>query len=265
MNPIPKKILEGTIDTQEELNQFIKLSEEGSFASVEQKDGNWIVNQGYQKCINAMFKFRDNQVNSITSSNPSLTPAIYDKIQMQFSGFSAQELKEREVRLVPGSIVRETVHVGKKTVIMPSFINIGAFIGEGTMVDIGACVGSCAYIGKKCHISGNSVIGGVLEPVGSQPVIIEDGCMIGANASVTEGVIIGKNSVISSGCHISASTKIFNRETKETHTGYVPANSVVVPGIVHSDKETSLISAIIVKQKNKSTEEKTKLNSKLRP
>ena len=191
----------------------------------------------------------------------------WDKIDSKFSSWDENNFKNSGFRAVPGSIVRYGSFVGKGCVLMPSFINIGAYVDESTMVDTWATIGSCAQIGKNCHISGGTGIGGVLEPLQASPVIIEDNCFIGARAEVAEGVIVRKGSVISMGVFLTASTPIFDRQSGKTLYGEVPEYSVIVPGSMPSKNVSSdamLSCAVIVKTVDEKTRSKTSINELLR-
>ena len=201
----------------------------------------------------------------IISGGPGDRSVWFDKVKSKFESWTNKEFLEAGFRAVPNSIVRHSAFISKDVVLMPSFINLGAFVDEGTMVDTWATVGSCAQIGKNCHISGGAGIGGVLEPLQANPVIIENNCFIGARSEVAEGVIIGEGSVLSMGVFIGASTKIYDRETGETHMGKVPPYSVVVPGSMPSSKgDASLYCAVIVKTVDEKTRSKTSVNELLR-
>jgi len=190
----------------------------------------------------------------------------YDKIDPLSINYSENDFKEHGSRIVPGAFIRRGAYIGKNVIAMPSFINIGAHVGEGTLVDTWATIGSCAYIGKNCHISGGTGIGGVLEPLQAKPVIIEDNCFIGARSEIVEGVIVEEGAVISMGVFIGASTKIVDRHTGKIIYGKVPAYSVVVPGALPGTRPDlpSLYCAVIIKQVDKKTREKTALNELLR-
>ncbi|WP_294306855.1 2,3,4,5-tetrahydropyridine-2,6-dicarboxylate N-succinyltransferase, partial [uncultured Sphingomonas sp.] len=189
----------------------------------------------------------------------------FDKVPSKFSGWSEAEFRTAGFRAVPGSVVRRGAFVGKGAILMPSFVNIGAYVGEGTMVDTWATVGSCAQIGKNVHLSGGAGIGGVLEPLQADPVIIEDGAFIGARAEVAEGVRVGEGAVLSMGVYLGASTKIIDRETGEVFRGHVPPYSVVVPGTTPSvDGKPGLYCAVIVKRVDAQTRSKTSINDLLR-
>ena len=189
------------------------------------------------------------------------------KIDSKFGGMSDQEFKNAGFRAVPGSIVRKGSFVDSGCVLMPSFINIGAYVGSGTMVDTWATIGSCAQIGANCHISGGAGIGGVLEPLQANPVIIEDNCFIGARSEVAEGVIVREGSVLSMGVYLSSSTPIVNRETGEVIRGEVPPYSVIIPGTFspnNDNSKPSLYCAVIVKIVDEKTRSKTSINELLR-
>jgi 2,3,4,5-tetrahydropyridine-2-carboxylate N-succinyltransferase len=190
---------------------------------------------------------------------------FYDKVPSKFENWTEADFIEGGFRVVPPAIARRGSFIGKNAVLMPSYVNIGAYVGEGTMVDTWATVGSCAQIGKNVHLSGGVGIGGVLEPIQAGPVIIEDNCFIGARSEVVEGVVIEENSVLSMGVFIGQSTKIYDRETGQIHYGRVPAGSVVVPGSLPSaDGKYSLYAAIIVKKVDAQTRAKTAINELLR-
>ena len=194
----------------------------------------------------------------------------YDKVDLKTSGWVEDEWTKRSFRSVPGAIVRYSAHIAESVVLMPSFVNLGAYVDSGTMIDTWATVGSCAQIGKNVHLSGGAGIGGVLEPIQANPVIIEDNCFIGARSEVAEGVIVREGSVLSMGVYIGASTKIVNRETGEVIFGEVPPYSVVVPGSLPGRKTQkgedgpSLYCAVIVKQVDEKTRSKTSINDLLR-
>jgi 2,3,4,5-tetrahydropyridine-2-carboxylate N-succinyltransferase len=189
----------------------------------------------------------------------------WDKVPSKFAGWDAAAFKQAGFRAVPGAIVRRSAFIAKDVVLMPSFVNVGAYVGEGTMVDTWATVGSCAQIGKHCHISGGTGIGGVLEPLQAGPVIIEDNCFIGARSEVAEGVVVGEGSVISMGVFLGASTKIVDRESGEVTYGKVPPYSVVVPGsLAGKPGAPALYCAVIVKRVDEKTRSKTGINELLR-
>jgi 2,3,4,5-tetrahydropyridine-2-carboxylate N-succinyltransferase len=189
----------------------------------------------------------------------------WDKVPSKFAGKTGTDLSEIKYRTVPGCYVRRSAFIGPNAVIMPSFINVGAHIGEGSMVDTWVTIGSCAQIGKNCHISGGVGIGGVLEPLQANPVIIEDNCFIGARSEIAEGVIVREGAVVSMGVFLGASTKIVNRESGEIIYGEVPPYAVVVPGALPSEKGGPLLAcAVIVKRVDEQTRAKTSINDLLR-
>lgn len=217
------------------------------------------VNQWVKQAVLLAFALKQNQ---LTTSGFT---KYFDKVENKFSNYDADQFMQEQLRVVPGAIVREGAYIGPNTVLMPCFVNIGAYVGSGTMVDTWATVGACAQVGKNVHLSGGAGIGGVLEPLQSQPTIIEDNCFIGARSEIVEGVIVRKNSVISMGVYIGQSTKIYNRATQTISYGEVPPGSVVVPGsIPSSDGQYSLNAAIIVKQIDERTKQKVKLTELLR-
>jgi 2,3,4,5-tetrahydropyridine-2-carboxylate N-succinyltransferase len=189
----------------------------------------------------------------------------FDKVPLKTTGWDAARFAKAGFRAVPGSIARRGSYIAKNVVLMPSFVNLGAYVDEGTMVDTWATVGSCAQIGKNCHLSGGVGIGGVLEPLQANPVIIEDNCFIGARSEVVEGVIVETGSVLSMGVFISATTKIVDRETGQVHVGRVPAYSVVVPGNLNrGPNQPSTYCAVIMKTVDERTRSKTSINELLR-
>ena len=194
----------------------------------------------------------------------------WDKVPSKFAGMTPESFKKAAFRAVPGAVVRHSAYIAPNVVLMPSFVNLGAWVGENTMVDTWATVGSCAQIGKNCHLSGGVGIGGVLEPLQANPVIIEDDCFVGARSEVVEGVIVGQGSVLSMGVFISASTKIVDRSTGQIHIGKVPPYSVIVPGnlpggtLPNGMQGPSLYCAVIVKTVDAQTRAKTAINELLR-
>jgi len=222
--------------------------------------GQWEVNQWVKKAVLLSFRLEDNKVMPAGGFTQ-----FYDKVPSKFENWTEADFIEGGFRVVPPAIARRGSFIGKNAVLMPSYINIGAYVGEGTMVDTWATVGSCAQIGKNVHLSGGVGIGGVLEPIQAGPVIIEDNCFIGARSEVVEGVVIEENSVLSMGVYIGQSTKIYDRETGEVHYGRVPSGSVVVPGsIPASNGKYSLYAAVIVKKVDAQTRAKTAINELLR-
>ena len=221
--------------------------------------GGWKVNEWLKKAV--LLYFRVNEM-ELVEAYPA---PFWDKVPARFADFDEADFRKLGARVVPGAVVRAGSHIGKDTVLMPSFVNIGAYVGEGTMVDTWATVGSCAQVGKHCHLSGGAGIGGVLEPLQASPTIIEDHCFIGARSEVVEGVVVGHHSVIGMGVFIGQSTRIYNRTTKEITYGYVPPGSVVVSGsLPAADGSHSLYCAVIVKQVDEKTRSKTSVNELLR-
>ena len=224
-------------------------------------EGGWTVNQWLKKAV--LLSFRLNDMVEI-SGGPG-GAAWWDKVPSKFEGWGAGEFRQAGFRAVPGSIVRRGAFIAKGAVLMPSFVNIGGYVGENSMIDAWATVGSCAQIGANVHISGGAGIGGVLEPLQAGPVIIGDGAFIGARAEVAEGVRVGEGAVLSMGVYLGASTKIINRATGEVHRGEVPPYAVVVPGSIGGgDGVPGLYCAVIVKQVDAQTRSKTSINELLR-
>ena len=219
----------------------------------------WVVNEWAKKAVLLSFKINSNYV----LKGPY--GSWYDKVDGKTAGWDENKWKSSGFRLVPNGVVRKGSFIAKKVVVMPSFVNIGAYIDEGAMIDTWATGGSCAQIGKNVHLSGGAGIGGVLEPLQASPTIIEDNCFIGARSEIVEGVIVEKGSVISMGVYIGQSTKIYDRETGNIIYGRVPAGSVVVSGSLPSeDKSYNLYCAVIVKKVDEKTRAKTSLNELLR-
>ncbi|MGQ3176415.1 MAG: 2,3,4,5-tetrahydropyridine-2,6-dicarboxylate N-succinyltransferase [Blastomonas fulva] len=247
--------------------EAIALLDSGA-ARVAEPDGKggWQVNQWLKKAV--LLSFRLNPMAEI-SGGPG-GAHWWDKVPSKFDGWQADEFKAAGFRAVPGSIVRRGAFIAKDAVLMPSFVNIGAHVGEGTMVDTWVTVGSCAQIGRNVHISGGVGIGGVLEPLQAGPVIIEDNCFIGARSEVAEGVIVGEGAVLSMGVYLGSSTKIVDRATGEVHYGKVPPYAVVVPGsmpgkpLLDGSPGPSLYCAVIVKTVDAQTRSKTGINELLR-
>ena len=228
--------------------------------------GGWHVNQWLKKAVLLSFRLNDNAVMDYGSAGaPS-----FDKVPLKFTGWDAERFRAAGIRAVPGAIVRRGAHIGKNVVLMPSFVNIGANVGDGTMIDTWASVGSCAQVGQNCHISAGAGIGGVLEPMQANPTIIGDNCFIGARSEIVEGVIVGEGAVLSMGVFLGASTKIVDRATGEVHIGKVPPYSVVVPGslpgkpLPDGTPGPSLYCAVIVKTVDAQTRSKTGVNELLR-
>ena len=241
------------------IDHVIERLEAGALRVAEPSADGWTVNQWLKKAVLLYFRVTPNAVQQGA-------PAPYwDKIPQRFEGFDADAFCALGVRVVPGAIVRRGAHLGRDVVLLPSFVNIGAHVGAGTMVDTWATVGSCAQIGARCHLSGGAGIGGVLEPLQAAPTIIEDDCFIGARSEVVEGVIVERGSVIGMGVFIGQSTRIYDRATKTISYGRVPAGSVVVSGsLPAADGSHSLYCAVIVKQVDERTRSKTSVNELLR-
>ena len=240
--------------------------DDGSFRVAEKRDGNWEVNQWLKKAVLLSFRLNDNV---IIPDGAAGAPA-YDKVPSKFAGWGENSFRDAGFRVVPGAVARRGSFIGKNVVLMPSFVNIGARVDDGTMVDTWATVGSCAQIGKNVHLSGGVGIGGVLEPLQAGPVIIEDNCFIGARSEVVEGVIVEEGAVLSMGVFISSTSKIVDRTTGEVFVGRVPAYSVVVPGslpgkpLPDGSPGPSLSCAVIVKRVDAQTRAKTAINELLR-
>ncbi|HZP66468.1 MAG TPA: 2,3,4,5-tetrahydropyridine-2,6-dicarboxylate N-succinyltransferase [Rudaea sp.] len=239
--------------------EALGLLESGERRVAEPGAGGWIVHQWLKKAVLLSFRVSPNRV-------MEAAPAPYfDKVPLRFEGFDDAKFRALGARAVPGAVVRRGAHIARDVVLMPSFVNIGAYVGAGTMVDTWATVGSCAQIGRNVHLSGGAGIGGVLEPLQAAPTIIEDGCFIGARSEVVEGVIVERGSVIGMGVFLGQSTRIYDRATREVHYGRVPAGSVVVAGSLPAqDGSHSLYAAVIVKRVDEKTRAKTSLNELLR-
>ena len=228
--------------------------------------GGWRVNQWLKKAVLLSFRLNDNAVMDYGSAGaPS-----FDKVPLKFTGWDADRFRAAGIRAVPGAIVRRGAHIGKNVVLMPSFVNIGANVGDGTMIDTWASVGSCAQVGQNCHISAGAGIGGVLEPMQANPTIIGDNCFIGARSEIVEGVIVGEGCVVAMGVFITATSKIVYRDTGKVITGYIPPFSVVVPGampgkvLADGSPGPSLACAVIIKSVDAQTRAKTAINELLR-
>ena len=240
-------------------------SGEGRVAQADGKGG-WLVNQWLKKAVLLSFRLNENAVMDYGSAGaPS-----FDKVPLKFTGWDAERFRAAGIRAVPGAIVRRGAHIGRNVVLMPSFVNIGANVGDGTMIDTWASVGSCAQVGQNCHISAGAGIGGVLEPMQANPTIIGDNCFIGARSEIVEGVVVGEGCVVAMGVFITATSKIVHRETGAVITGHIPPYSVVVPGALPSkplpdgSPGPSLACAVIIKQVDAQTRAKTAVNELLR-
>ncbi len=249
-------------DIRNAVYETLNKLDSGSLRVCEKINNEWQVNQWIKKAILLSFRLNDNEI--IKASHATW----FDKVESKTANWTKDDHLKAGFRYVPDAVVRKSAFIAKGVVLMPSFVNLGAYVDEGTMIDTWATVGSCAQIGKNCHISGGAGIGGVLEPLQANPVIIEDNCFIGARSEVAEGVIVGEGAVLSMGVFIGASTKIVDRSTGEIHMGKVPAYSVVVPGTLPGKKEgdinPSLYCAVIVKRVDEKTRSKTSINDLLR-
>ena len=245
--------LKATKPLRDAVNKVIAGLDAGKLRVAEKSGGQWITHQWLKKAVLLSFRLADNKV---------MDRRYYDKVPSKFDKFN---FAKGGFRVVPPAAARRGCYIAKNVVLMPSFVNIGAYVDEETMVDTWATVGSCAQIGKNVHLSGGVGIGGVLEPLQANPTIIEDNCFIGARSEVVEGVVVEENSVISMGVFIGQSTKILDRATGEILYGRVPAGSVVVSGNIPSpDGKYSLYCAVIVKKVDARTRAKTSLNDLLR-
>ena len=247
------------INVSKAVKETLSSLDNGSIRVAEIKNNTWSVNEWAKKAI--LLSFKLNQNKQIDTGYTK----FYDKVESKFQNVSEEYLKKNNIRIVPQAIARYGAYIDKNVVLMPSFVNIGAYVGEGTMVDTWATVGSCAQIGSNVHLSGGVGIGGVLEPLQASPTIIEDNCFIGARSEVVEGVIVRKNSVISMGVFIGKSTKIYDRESQTVSYGEVPEGSVVVSGSLPSkDGTCNLYCAVIVKKVDEKTLSKVGINEILR-
>ena len=243
------------------VNETIELTDQGKIRVAEKKNGSWMVNQWIKKAI--LLSFKINKMEILRGPYTSW----YDKVPGKSVNWKEEDWKKAGYRHVPNGVVRRGSYIAKNAVLMPCFVNLGAYVDEGTMIDTWASVGSCAQVGKNCHVSGGAGIGGVLEPLQSGPVIIEDNCFIGARSEIAEGVLVETGAVISMGVYIGASTKIIDRNSGEITYGKVPAYSVVVPGSLPNKKNPdgpSLYCAVIVKRVDERTRSKTSINELLR-
>jgi len=243
------------------INETIELIDQGKIRVAEKANGIWKVNQWIKKAI--LLSFKINKMQILKGPYTSW----YDKVPGKSVNWGEEDWKKAGYRHVPNGVVRKGSFIAKNAVLMPSFINLGAYVDEGTMIDTWASVGSCAQVGKNCHVSGGAGIGGVLEPLQADPVIIEDNCFIGARSEIAEGVLVETGAVISMGVYIGGSTKIVDRESGKITYGKVPAYSVVVPGTLPNKKNPSgpsLYCAVIVKKVDEKTRSKTSINDLLR-
>ena len=252
-------------EARQAVEAALDLLDTGTARVAEPTGSGWQVNQWLKKAVLLSFRLTD----STAMEGPGGAP-VWDKVPLKFAGWGENRFREAGFRAVPGAVVRRSAYVAPGAVLMPSFVNVGAYVGRNTMVDTWATVGSCAQIGANCHLSGGVGIGGVLEPLQANPVIIEDDCFVGARSEVAEGVVVERGSVLSMGVFIGASTKVVDRATGEIHVGRVPPYSVVVPGSLPGRRlpdgsvGPSLYCAVIVKTVDEQTRAKTSINELLR-
>jgi 2,3,4,5-tetrahydropyridine-2-carboxylate N-succinyltransferase len=250
---------------REAVEAALDLLDSGAARVAEPTGTGWQVNQWLKKAVLLSFRLTD----STAMEGPGGAP-VWDKVPLKFAGWGENRFREAGFRAVPGAVVRRSAYIAPGAVLMPSFVNVGAYVGRNTMVDTWATVGSCAQIGSNCHLSGGVGIGGVLEPLQANPVIIEDDCFVGARSEVAEGVVVERGSVLSMGVFIGASTKVVDRATGAVHVGRVPPYSVVVPGslpgrpLPDGSLGPSLYCAVIVKTVDEQTRAKTSINELLR-
>ena len=257
-------------DTQGEVrdavNAALNALDSGEARVAEKIGGEWVVNQWLKKAVLLSFVLNDMAAIAGGPGNANW----WDKVPSKFTGWDAARFRAAGFRAVPGAIVRHSAYIAPSVVLMPSFVNIGAYVDSGTMIDTWATVGSCAQIGRNCHVSGGAGIGGILEPLQAEPVIVEDNCFIGARSEVVEGVIVEEGAVLGMGVFIGASTKIVDRATGEITTGRVPAYSVVVAGSMAGGTSSdgaprpNLYCAVVIKRVDERTRAKTSINELLR-
>ncbi len=246
-------------DVRAAVDRSLDLLDTGQLRVAEKRSGQWFVHEWLKKAVLLSFRLYDNRVADAGYTR------FFDRVPLKYAGHTDARFRAEGVRVVPPAVVRRGAYVAPNAVLMPSYVNVGAWIGEGTMVDTWATVGSCAQIGRNVHLSGGVGIGGVLEPLQAAPTIVEDDCFIGARSEIVEGVIVEQGSVISMGVFIGQSTKIYDRATGEVTYGRVPSGSVVVPGSLPSaDGKYSLNCAVIVKRVDAQTRAKTSINELLR-
>jgi 2,3,4,5-tetrahydropyridine-2-carboxylate N-succinyltransferase len=246
-------------DVVEAVGRALDLLDAGTARVAEKIDGEWRVHEWLKKAVLLSFRLFDN-----VPLDAGYT-RFYDKVGLKYAGHDAERFRREGVRVVPPAVVRRGAHVARNVVLMPSYVNIGAWVGEGTMVDTWATVGSCAQIGRNVHLSGGVGIGGVLEPLQAAPTIIEDGCFIGARSEVVEGVIVEQGAVLSMGVFVGQSTRIYDRERDQVTYGRIPAGAVVVPGTLPAaNGHYGLACAVIVKRVDAQTRAKVGINELLR-
>lgn len=255
-------------DAAEAVGAVLAALDSGKMRVAEKVNDQWVTHEWIKKAV--LLSFRLNPMTAIPGSAGN--GSWWDKVPSKFSGWTEKEFMAAGFRAVPGTVARHSAYIAPGAVLMPCFLNVGSYVGEGTMIDTWSTVGSCAQVGKNCHISGGVGIGGVLEPLQASPVIIEDNVFIGARSEVAEGVIVEEGAVISMGVFLGASTKIIDRETGDVFMGRVPAYSVVIPGVLPSDGRMmgngqpapQLACAVIVKRVDAKTRAKTGVNELLR-
>jgi 2,3,4,5-tetrahydropyridine-2-carboxylate N-succinyltransferase len=247
------------------VDEVIRALDSGAARVAEKVGGEWVVRQWLKQAILLSFRLNPNRMMRAGAMGEGVGP-WWDKVENKFEGWEAPAFEAAGFRAVPGAIVRRGSFISRGAVLMPSFVNIGAWVGENTMVDTWTTVGSCAQIGANVHLSGGVGIGGVLEPLQANPTIIEDDCFIGARSEVAEGFIVGQGAVISMGVYLNASTPIIDRKTGETFRGHVPPYSVVVSGSRPDPHGIgpSPYCAIIMKTVDAQTRSKTSINDLLR-
>ena len=245
--------------------EALEQLDSGTLRVATPSDSGWVVHEWLKKAVLLSFRLFDNTIMPGVGTAPA-----WDKVPLKTEGWDASQFRDAGFRAVPGSIVRRSAYIGRNVILMPSFVNVGAYVGEGTMVDTWVTVGSCAQVGARCHLSGGVGLGGVLEPLQASPTIIEDDCFIGARSEVVEGVVVERGCVLAMGVFISGSTKIVDRATGEVFVGRVPAYSVVVPGTLpgralpDGSPGPALSCAVIVKRVDAQTRAKTAINDLLR-
>jgi 2,3,4,5-tetrahydropyridine-2-carboxylate N-succinyltransferase len=250
---------------REAVQETLDLLDSGRLRVASPGPQGWQVHQWLKQAVLLSFRLSANTALAGAGGAP-----VFDKVAMKFAGWGEADFADAGLRAVPGAVVRHSAYVGAGVVLMPCFVNVGAHVGAGTMIDTWSTVGSCAQVGANCHISGGVGIGGVLEPLQANPVIIEDDCFIGARSEVAEGVIVERGAVISMGVFLGASTKIIDRATGEVSYGRIPAYAVVVPGtlpgrpLADGTPGPGLACAVIVKRVDEQTRSKTSINELLR-
>jgi 2,3,4,5-tetrahydropyridine-2-carboxylate N-succinyltransferase len=246
-------------DVRAAVERSLELLDSGQRRVAEHRSGQWIVNEWLKKAVLLSFRLYDNRVADAGYTR------FFDRVPLKYAGYTEPRFRADGVRVVPPAVVRRGAYVAPNAVLMPSYVNVGAWIGEGTMVDTWATVGSCAQIGRNVHLSGGVGIGGVLEPLQAVPTVVEDDCFIGARSEIVEGVVVERGAVISMGVFIGQSTRIYDRERDEVIQGRVPAGAVVVPGsLPAANGRYALSCAVIVKRVDAKTRARTSINELLR-